>query len=50
VEASGVKPVEVTVEVDLALSEAAKLDTEKLVSDAVEAAHKAAENYLRNLT
>jgi hypothetical protein len=49
VEAAGTKPVEVTVEVDLALSEAAKVDTAKLASDAVDAAHKAAENFLRNL-
>jgi hypothetical protein len=50
VEADGTKPVNVTVEVDLVLSEEAKLvKAEALVQGAVEAAHKATENYLRNL-
>ena len=51
VEADGTKPVNVTVEIDLALSPKIKdFDADKLVNEAVKEAHKTSENYLRNLT
>jgi K+-transporting ATPase c subunit len=50
VEAEGTKPVNVTVEVDLALSsEATGIDADTVVKEANAQAHKAAENYLRKL-
>jgi hypothetical protein len=50
VEADGSKPVNVTVEVDLALTaEAEGVDAEALVKEATNQAHKAAENYLRKI-
>jgi hypothetical protein len=51
VEAIGTKPVNITVEIDLALSPKMKdFDADKLVIEAVKEAHKASENYLRKLT
>jgi len=51
VEAIGTKPVNITVEIDLALSPKMKdFDADKLVNEAVKEAHKASENYLRKLT
>jgi len=51
VEVDGTKPVNVTVEIDLALSPKMKgVDADKLVNEAVEEAHKTSENYLRKLT
>jgi post-segregation antitoxin (ccd killing protein) len=50
VEADGTKPVNVTVEIDLALSPKMKdFDVDKLVNEAVEEAHKTSENYLRKI-
>ncbi len=50
VEAEGTKPVNVTVEIDLDLTPAAKgVDAEKLVKEAVNEAHEASENYLRKI-
>jgi hypothetical protein len=48
VEAAGSKPVDVTVEVDLTLTPLAKdIDAQTLAEEAINEAHKAAENYLR---
>jgi hypothetical protein len=48
VEAVGSKPVNVTVEIDLALSPQAKgIDAQTLVKEAVNEAHIASEKYLR---
>jgi len=48
VEAEGVKPVNVTVEINLALSFKAKsIDADALVKEAVDEAHRAIENFLR---
>jgi len=50
VEAVGSKPVNVTVEIDLALAPAAKdFDAQVLVKEAMKEAHKASENYLRKI-
>ena len=50
VEAEGTKPVNVTIEIDLALSPKLRdFDAETLVNEAVQEAHKASENYLRKL-
>lgn len=50
VEANGAKPVNLTVEIDMALSPQMKdFDSEKLVGEAVKEALKASENYLRKL-
>jgi GGDEF domain-containing protein len=50
VEAEGTKPVNVTVEIDLALSPKMKdFDADTLVKEAMKEAHKASENYLRKL-
>jgi hypothetical protein len=51
VEAEGAKPVNLSVEIDLALSQQAEgVDEKKLVAEAVQEAFKASENYLRKLT
>lgn len=51
VEATGTKPVNITVEIGLALSPKMKdFDADKLVKEAVKEAHKASESYLRKLT
>jgi hypothetical protein len=51
VEADGTKPVNLTVEIEMALSQQMKdLDADKLVNEAVKEALKASENYLRKLT
>ncbi len=50
VEATGSKPVNVTVEVGLVLTASAKgIDTDMLVKEATNEAHKAIENYLRKI-
>ena len=50
VEADGAKPVNVTVEIDLALSPQTKgVDAQTLVKEAVNEAHKATENFLRKI-
>ncbi len=50
IEADGAKPVNLTVEINLVLSPQAKgADVQTLVEEAVNQAHKAAENFLRNL-
>ncbi len=50
VEASGSKPFNVDVEIDLVLSRQAKgCDAQKIVNEAVSEAHKASEIYLRKL-
>jgi GGDEF domain-containing protein len=50
VEADGAKPVNVTVEINLALTPETKdVDADVLVKEAVDAAHKATENFLRQL-
>ena len=50
VEAEGSKPVNVTVEIDLDLTPAAKdVDAQTLVKEAINEAHKASENYLRKI-
>ena len=49
-EAEGVKPLNITVEIDLVLSPKVKsFDAETLVNEAVKEAHQASENYLRKL-
>jgi hypothetical protein len=49
-EADGAKPVNLTVEIDMALSSQMKdVDLEKLAKEAVKEALKASENYLRKL-
>ena len=51
VEAEGTKPVNVIVEVDLALSKEIKdVDVDALAEEAVKEAFKAVEDYLRKLT
>ncbi len=51
VEADGAKPVNLTVEIDVALSPQMKdFDLEKLASEAAKEALKASESYLRKLT
>ena len=51
VEADGTKSVNLTVEIEMALSQQMKdLDADKLVNEAVKEALKASENYLRKLT
>ena len=51
VEADGTKPVNLTVEIEMALSQQMKdFDADKLVNEAVKEALKASENYLRKLT
>ncbi len=51
VTAEGTKPVNVTIEIDLALSPKMKaFDADKLVNEAVKEAHKKSKNYLRKLT
>lgn len=51
VEAEGAKPVSFTIEVDLTVhNEAEGVNQKSLVDDAVNAAFKAIENYLRKLT
>ncbi len=50
VEASGSKPLDVSVEIDLDLSPDAKgVNAETLVKEAVDEAHRASENYLRKI-
>ncbi len=50
VEADGAKPVNVTVEIDLVLSPQTKgIDAQAVAKEAAEEAHKATENFLRNL-
>jgi hypothetical protein len=50
VDADGAKPVNLTVEIDMALSPQMKdFDSEKLANEAVKEALKASENYLRKL-
>jgi hypothetical protein len=50
VEVEGTKPVNVTVEINLLLAKETKgFDVEVLVKEAVEAAHRATENFLRKL-
>ncbi|MCX6644030.1 MAG: DUF3194 domain-containing protein [Candidatus Bathyarchaeota archaeon] len=50
VEAVGSKPVNVTVEIDLALSPQAKgIDAQTLVKEAINEAHIASEKYLRKI-
>ena len=50
VEAVGSKPVNVTVEIDLALAPVAKdIDAQVLAKEAINEAHKASENYLRKI-
>jgi len=50
VEAEGAKPVKVTAEINLVLSPQTKdVDVEALVNEATNQAHKATENFLRNL-
>ncbi|MGD0645635.1 MAG: DUF3194 domain-containing protein [Candidatus Bathyarchaeia archaeon] len=50
VEAVGSKPVNVTVEIDLALSPQAKgIDAQTLVKEATNEAHKDSEKYLRKI-
>lgn len=50
IEAEGSKPVNVTVEIELLLTEEAKgVDAETVVKEATAEAHKASENYLRKL-
>jgi hypothetical protein len=49
-EANGTKPVNLTVEIDLALSPRTRnVDLDKLVADAAREALKVSENYLRKL-
>jgi len=51
VEADGTKSVNLTVEIEMALSQQMKdFDADKLVNEAVKEALKASENYLRKLT
>ena len=50
VEAEGTKPLNLTVDIDLALVQQEKdIDLKKLVDEAVKEALKASENYLRKL-
>ncbi|MGA3059280.1 MAG: DUF3194 domain-containing protein [Candidatus Bathyarchaeia archaeon] len=50
VEATGSRPVSVSVEIDLELTLAAKnIDAQMLVKEAINVAHKASENYLRKI-
>ena len=50
VEAEGTKPLNLTVDMDLALVQQEKdIDLKKLADEAVKEALKASENYLRNL-
>jgi hypothetical protein len=50
IEAEGTKPINVAVEIELLLSKQAKgVDAEALVKEAVDAAHGAAENFLRKI-
>jgi len=50
VEATGSKPLNVTVEVDLVLAPQAEgVDAEALVKEATNEAHKASKNYLRKI-
>jgi hypothetical protein len=50
VEAEGSKPINVTVEIELALTPEAKgIDAQALVKEATSQAHKASENYLRKI-
>jgi hypothetical protein len=50
VEADGSKPVNVTVEINLVLASKIKdVDADALVKEAVDEAHKATENFLRNI-
>jgi hypothetical protein len=50
VEADGAKPVNVTVEIDLILgSQTKNVDSDALVKEAVNEAHKATENFLRKI-
>jgi hypothetical protein len=50
VEAEGIKPLNLTVDVDFALSQQENdIDLKKLVDEAAKEALKASENYLRNL-
>jgi len=50
VEAQGTKPVDLSVEINLTLNEAAKsVDADALVKEAVAQAHLASENFLRKL-
>jgi len=50
VEVEGTKPVNVTVEIDLLLSKETKnIDAEALVKKAIDSAHKAIENFLRQI-
>ncbi len=50
VEAEGTKPVNVTVEIDVALSPQTKnVDAQIIVKEATGAGQKAAENFLRNI-
>ncbi len=50
VEAEGTKPVKVTVEINLRLDQQTKgVNAEELTKQATNAAHLAAENFLRNL-
>jgi hypothetical protein len=49
-EVEGTKPVNLTVDVDIDLSDSVKdLDAQKLANEAVKEAFKSAEKYLRNL-
>jgi len=51
VEVEGTKPVNVTIEIDLLLSKETKnIDAEALVKQAIDAAHNASENFLRQIT
>jgi hypothetical protein len=50
VEAEGTKPVNLTIEINLILNDAAKdVDADALVKEAVAQAHLASENFLRKL-
>lgn len=50
IEADGAKPVNVTVEINLLLaSKTEDVDVDSLVKEAVDLAHKATENFLRNI-
>jgi len=50
VEAEGLKPVNISVEIDLALTaEAKNVDAQALVNEATHAAHEAVEKSLRKL-
>ncbi|NWF87169.1 DUF3194 domain-containing protein [Candidatus Bathyarchaeota archaeon] len=50
VEAEGINPVTLTVDIDIALSPLMKgFDAQKLVNDAIKEAFKSAETYLRKL-